>query len=161
MPMFGRRAARDEDPLAGLRRAVANRGQAEIAEARRVVDELVGDVVRRGGGRDNPRAEAWARDRLRFFLVIGSSATWLRNMEGLPEPPQLRAELLHLVRDPARFGPEHLVAWWWHLYPDVFKPSVAAQLGEMRGALVDGVAEGIAAGGDFAGRFVDWDDVAT
>ncbi|MER7004936.1 hypothetical protein ABT297_18085 [Dactylosporangium sp. NPDC000555] len=145
------------DPeLAALRESIRRRGPADVPGASRVVDEYLREILRDAGAAGHPGARRWARDRLRLFMVV-SWGNWFGVLERLPQDyPVLRGEWRELITDPARFGPEHLVAWWWLLQPSMFQPLVAGQLREMSAPLRDGVAGVLKDGGDFDGRLVDW-----
>lgn len=145
------------DPeLAALRDSIRRRGRADVPGAARVLGEYLAGVLRDAGAEGHPAAYRWARDRLRLFMVV-SLGNWFGVLERLPEEyPALRGEWSALLADPARFGPEHLVAWWWLLQPAMFQPLIAAQLREMGAPLRDGVAGILAEGGDFDDRLVDW-----
>ncbi|MEV8516914.1 hypothetical protein [Dactylosporangium sp. NPDC051484] len=145
------------DPeLAALRESIRLRGPADVSGASRVVDEYLWEVLRDTGAAGHPGAYRWACDRLRLFMVF-SWDNWFGVLERLPqEYPMLRGEWRELAADPARFGPEHLVAWWWRLQPSMFQPLIAGQLREMRAPLCGGVTSVLKDGGDFDGRLVDW-----
>ncbi|WP_433219658.1 hypothetical protein ACQP00_15825 [Dactylosporangium sp. CS-047395] len=145
------------DPeLAALRDAIRRRGPADVHGAAAVVEEYLGDILRDAGAPGHEGARRWARDRLKLFMVV-SWGNWFGVLERLPqEYPALRDEWRDLLADPARYGPEHLVAWWWRLQPAMFQPLVATQLREMGAPLRDGVAGILKDGGDFEGRLVDW-----
>ncbi|MFG2039988.1 hypothetical protein [Dactylosporangium sp. NPDC048998] len=145
------------DPeLAALRESIRQRGPADVPRASRVVHDYLQEVLRDAGAPGHQGAHRWARDRLRLFMVV-SWGNWFGVLERLPqEYPMLRGEWRELVADPGRFGPEHLVAWWWLLQPSMFQPLVAGQLREMSAPLRDGVAGVLKDGGDFDGRLVDW-----
>jgi hypothetical protein len=145
------------DPeLVALRDSIRRRGEADVPGAARVVDEYLEGVLLDAGAPGHPGARRWARDRLRLFMVV-SWGNWFGVLERLPhEYPMLRDEWRALLAEPARFGPEHLVAWWWLLQPSMFQPLVAGQLREMSAPLRDGVAGILKDGADFDGRLVDW-----
>ncbi|WP_433607463.1 hypothetical protein ACQP2P_32855 [Dactylosporangium sp. CA-139114] len=145
------------DPeLAVLRDAIRHRGTIDVSGAAAVVEEYLAGVLRDAGAAGNDAALRWARDRLRLFMVV-SWGNWFGVLERLPrEYPTLRAEWRDLLADPSSYGPEHLVAWWWHLRPAMFEPLVANQLREMSVPLRDGVANILRDGGTFDGRLVDW-----
>ncbi|WP_432842947.1 hypothetical protein [Dactylosporangium sp. CA-092794] len=142
--------------LAALRAAILRRGRPDVDAAARVVEDYLAGVLDDAGAAGNAGARRWARDRLRLFMVV-SWGNWFGVLERLPrEYPMLRDEWRELVGDPARFGPEDLVAWWWCLQPAMFEPLVAAQLREMGPPLRDGVAGVLKDGGNFDARMVDW-----
>ncbi|MFI5912285.1 hypothetical protein [Dactylosporangium sp. NPDC051541] len=144
------------DELLVLREAIRRRGPADVEAAGLVVAEYLAGVLRDAGAAGNVAALRWARDRLRLFMVV-SWGNWFGVLERLPqEYPMLRAEWRDLLAEPARYGPEHLIAWWWRLQPAMFEPLVATQLREMSTPLRDGVAGVLKDGGDFEGRLVDW-----
>jgi hypothetical protein len=144
------------DELLVLREAIRRRGPAQVEAAALVVAEYLNGILRDAGAAGSPAALEWARDRLRLFMVV-SWGNWFGVLERLPhEYPMLRAEWRDLLAEPGRFGPEHLIAWWWRLQPAMFEPLVATQLREMSSPLRDGVAGVLKDGGDFAGRLVDW-----
>ncbi|WP_432993286.1 hypothetical protein [Dactylosporangium sp. CA-233914] len=145
-----------EPELTALREAIRCRGPADVPAAAAVVGECLGGVLHDAGAAGNEAALRWARDRLRLFMVV-SWGNWFGVLERLPqEYPRLRAEWRELTTDPARYGPEHLVAWWWRLQPGMFQPLIATQLREMSPPLRDGVANVLKEGGDFDTRLVDW-----
>jgi hypothetical protein len=145
-----------EPELAVLRDAIHRRGTIDVTGAAVVVEEYLGGVLHDAGAPGNDAARRWARDRLRLFMVV-SWGNWFGVLERLPrEYPTLRAEWRELLGAPSRYGPEYLVAWWWHLQPTMFQPLVATQLREMSAPLRDGVANILKDGGDFDGRLVDW-----
>lgn len=163
MALFGKRRA-EGDPLAREKRelldSIQNRGMADIAGADREVNRFLSGVIADGGAGGNPDAMYWARDRQRYFLAIGTIG-WFRPIEELDREVyvQLMAEYRGLLDDENRFGPEHLVAWWWLLQPTLFQPLVASQFDEMRALLVELVQAIVAAGGDFRGQVLNWDEV--
>ncbi|GAA3291278.1 hypothetical protein Dvina_15960 [Dactylosporangium vinaceum] len=149
------------DELLVLREAIRRRGPADVDAAARLVADYLDGVLHDAGAAGNAGARQWARDRLRLFMVV-SWGNWFGMLERLPrEYPMLRAEWRGLLAEPARFGPEHLVAWWWRLQPATFQPLVATQLREMSTPLRDAVAGVLKDGGDFEGRLVDWAAFAT
>ncbi|GAA4258269.1 hypothetical protein GCM10022255_078320 [Dactylosporangium darangshiense] len=145
------------DPeLTALRESIRHRGQADVPGATRMVEDYLATVLQDAGAAGDPSAHRWARDRLRLFMVV-SWGNWFGVLERLPqEYPMLRDEWRALLADPAEFGPEHLVAWWWLLQPSMFQPLVAGQLREMGAPLRDGVAGILKEGGAFDDRMVDW-----
>jgi hypothetical protein len=138
--MFGRTKQRDEPSgeLAELRHSAVNRGQADIPAAAQYVDAYLRGVARDAGTSGSLQADQWLRDRLRLFAVLGF-ANWFEVVDRIPAGPSLKQEWQSLCVDAERFGPEHLIAWWWLLNPALFRPLVDKQLAEMRGALTDGV----------------------
>lgn len=144
--------------MAALQESIRNRGQAQIAEARGVVDSFAGKVLTQAGAANNDRARVWVLDRIRFFIITVLSPQLLEFLKDLPEFPQLDAEYRTLAIDPDRFGAAHLVAWWWHLQPSLFKPFLQGQFNQMERALVDGTRDILASGGDFASQLVDWNN---
>jgi hypothetical protein len=152
---FFRKSPAPHDELAELRRAVQTRGQAKIAEANAYVDAYLAEISA-AAGNTGPAQQAWIRDRLRLLMVM-SWANWFDLLDRIPESPQLRAEWNQLAKNPGSYGPGELVAWWWHLHEALFRPSVANQLDEMRGALTDGALEVLhQAGGDYPAHMVNW-----
>jgi len=155
--MFGRgkRATQQTDELADLRRSVQNRGQAKIPEATAYVASYLGTVASAAGVTGDPAAEAWLRDRLRMFLVVGL-ANWVDVVDRIPEGAALRDEWRSLCFDAQQFGPEHLIAWWWLTSEPLFRPLVENQLGVMSSPLADGASDIQRSGGNFAQQMVDW-----
>jgi hypothetical protein len=149
MGLFRRR---DEvnDELSHLQQSIRNRGQAPIAEAIATTNEYLRHVLVDASAADSQQAAEFAEDWLRFFLAFGTVG-WFKLLDPLPEGPQLRAEFMALVQDRQRFGPGHIVAWWWNLQPDLFKGTVDNQLNEMRGALTDNVRDA-SSRSDFSNR---------
>jgi hypothetical protein len=147
------------DPeLQALRDSIRRRGAADLVGASRRVDEVVGEALARSGVDSAPGATEWLRDRLRLFLVMGTSP-WLSALERLPdEYRQLEAEFRELVTRPERFGPRDIVAWWWNLDRRIFEPLLENQFPSM----IDPLAEGLAAATDLSeplgGQMVDWTD---
>ncbi|GAA2388273.1 hypothetical protein [Dactylosporangium salmoneum] len=145
------------DPeLAALRDSIHHRGEADVEGAAIVVTEYLEGILGDAGAPGDPAAMRWARDRLRLFMVV-SLGNWFGVLERLPaEYRVLREEWRALLAEPARYGPEDLVAWWWHLQPTMFEPLIAAQLRDMTAPLRDGVAAILKDGADFDERLVDW-----
>lgn len=159
MPLFGRsRAVQPDDELLALRRSIQSRGMAKIDEARIYVDRFLGEVAQSSEVAGNSAGEAWLRDRLRMMMVVGW-ANWFGILDRVPEGTNLRAEWHDLIADPIRFGPEHLVAWWWNVSESLFRPTIDNQLAEMRGALRDGAAQLRSSGRSFTENMVDWTDL--
>lgn len=152
------RGVRLDPELAALRDSIHRRGQADIPGATRIIDAYLARVLSESGAAGNLAAQRWARDRLRLFMVLGW-VNWLGVLERLPdEYPALEAEYKELMADATRFGPEHLVAWWWLIQPSLFKPLVENQLREMNGALRDAIASTIRQRGDFDADLVNWSE---
>ena len=161
MDIFDRKASRNAQPtdaMASLQESIRDRGQAQIPEAGGVVDSFARQILARAGAVNNDRARLWVIGRIRFFIVTVLSPQLLEFLKGLPEFPQLDAEYRVLVSNPDRFGAAHLVAWWWHLQPSLFKPFLQGQFNQMEGALVDGTRSILANGGDFTSQLIDWND---
>lgn len=152
-----RRRSESDDELAQLRTSVQNRGQAKIPEANSYVDTYLQRIATEAGT-NTPSAMRWLRDRLRFFLVVGLSS-WFGILDRIPEGHELRGEWVALARGVDRFGPEHLVAWWWLVNEELFRPAVEAQLGEMRGALLDGAKELAQDEKGFEQSMVNWGEL--
>jgi hypothetical protein len=148
---------RDEpaDDLAQLRQSVQTRGQAKIPEAAFYTDSYLQNAAA-AANVISPEGRAWLRDRLRFMMVAGWAA-WFSILDRIPEGPELRGEWRSLTIDVQRFGPEHLVAWWWLVSEPLFRPTVAAQLEVMKNPLVDGAADIQGAGKSFKNEMVNWD----
>jgi hypothetical protein len=138
MPFFKRREPSDE--LSELRQAVQSRGHAKIAEAETYVDHYLRQVAGEAGV-NYEDGRHWLAGQLRQFIVL-SWTNWFGVLDRIPEGQQLRAEWEALIAQPDKFGPHHLVAWWWNNQESLFRPLVANQLTEMRGALVDGLRAG-------------------
>ena len=143
-----------------LLRSIQNRGMADIAGADREVNTYLAAVIADGGAAGSSDALYWARDRQRYFLAVGTMG-WFGFIEQLGREVylELMAEYRGLLDDEKSFGPEHIVAWWWLLQPTLFQPLVARQFEEMRAVLVELVQAIVAAGGDFRGQTLDWDEV--
>jgi hypothetical protein len=148
--------------LVALRDRIRGRGETEIDEineATLFVDQYLNSVLAEAGASGNDLAKAWAADRLRLFIVVGPTPKWVETIEELPdfhEASELVAEYNALVRQPERFAAPHLVAWWWHLDPTLFRPSIDLQFSQMREALVGGVANGLHGNVDFTAHMFDW-----
>lgn len=148
------------DPeLQALRDAIRQRGAADLVGAGHFVDQIVVEALTRSRVRSTPGAKAWLQDRLRLFLVMGTSP-WLGVLERLPdEYPQLESEFRELVSQPGRFGPESLVAWWWNLDRCMFEPLLENQFPSMIDPLAEGLASAAERSEALGGQMVDWADV--
>ncbi|WP_238006737.1 hypothetical protein KZZ52_24100 [Dactylosporangium sp. AC04546] len=149
------RKTEPNDELAELRLSVQQRGQAKIPEAAAYVEQYLQVIAAEAGVSADNAGRAWLRDRLRMFMVVGW-ASWFQVLDRIPEGQQLRGEWVQLTLDATRFGPEHLVAWWWLVSEPLFRPLVANQLTEMRGALTDGALAIRRQGNRFEDEMVDW-----
>ena len=142
--------------IAELQYSIQHRGQADIAGAREAVDTFLTQVVLDAGVAGNADAWVWVHDRMRYFMAV-SFMNFFGILDHLPnELPALNAEYRSILNDEKQFGPEHIVAWWWLLQPSLFKPPIANQFVEMRGALTDLTRAVAETGGDYAGQMVDW-----
>ena len=149
------------DPeLQALRDSIRRRGAADLVGASRRVDEVVGEALARSGVDSAPGAAEWLRDRLRLFLVTGTSP-WLSALERrLPDQyPQLEAEFRELVTQPERYGPRDIVAWWWNLDRSMFEPLLENQFPSMIDPLAEGLASAAERSEALGGQMVDWADV--
>ncbi|GAA3455733.1 hypothetical protein GCM10018962_75660 [Dactylosporangium matsuzakiense] len=138
MPFFRRNEPTDEYAL--LRQSIQSRGQAKISEAATYVDHYLREISDEAGVHYS-HSHSWLVKQLRMFMVM-SWDNWFGVLNRIPEGQQLRAEWDALVAMEERFGPHHLVAWWWNNQESLFRPLVANQFVEMRGALVDGLRAG-------------------
>lgn len=147
------------DPeLQALQDSIRQRGTADLAGAGQRVDEVVAEALRRSGVDARAGASEWLRDRMRMFLVVGTSP-WLGVLERLPdEYPQLESEFRELVSRPGRFGPADLVAWWWNLDRGMFERLLENQLPAMIDPLAEGLASAAASGEPLQRQMVDWED---
>ncbi len=160
MGLFDRKVPTDPK-LANLKTAmhdaIRRRGQAQIPEAAAVVSSHVDQILACAKSLADEPARTWLLDRIRFLIVTVMSPQLLKLLDGIPEFAQLESELFVLTTNHERFGPEHLVAWWWHLYPDLFKPYVDGQLLQMEPILVEAIQGIASSGGDFASQMIEWD----
>lgn len=160
MGLFGRKTPTDPkltNLKTAMRDAIPRRGQAQIPEATTVVSSHADQILAYAKCSANDLARAWLLDRMRFLIVTVMSPQLLEFLDDIPGFEELKAEYTVLATNRHEFGPEHLVAWWWHLNPDLFKPYIEGQLLQMEPILVEAV-EGIASsGGDFGGQMIEWD----
>jgi hypothetical protein len=159
--LFNRKAPIDPK-LANLktamRDAIRSRGLAQIPEATAVVGSHADQILADAKCSTNYLARTWLLDRMRFLIVTVMSPQLLEFLDGIPEFGKLKAEYFVLTTDYSKFGPEHLVAWWWHLNPDLFKPYIEAQLLQMEPILVEAVQGIASSGGDFACQMIEWNN---
>lgn len=142
MGLFSSKRRNEESDVVALRReldrTISGREMADIQNASQRVDRFVNEILRDSGNTGNAAAAEWVRDRLRMFILVGVSPGWMELVEqSSAEAGKLRAEHLQLARNVAAFGPEHLVAWWVHLSPELFGQGIDHQFEQMRGALTD------------------------
>lgn len=144
---------------ADLRRTVPARGSADVAGARKWLNDYIDMVFYQARVKDSPQARAWVSDRIRVLIYL--ALPWFETLdERIPElTPSLKAEYVLLLRSPGQYPTEHIVAWWWNLQPGFFVDQLKVWIGNQADKLAEATQSIQATGGDFASSMFDWSDV--